>query len=707
MQGFYARLKKTSNHDAKLQECVTDVVDRLEDCQTSLDQPGMLLGKIQSGKTRGFLGIIAEAFDRDYDIALVLTKGTRTLAKQTVSRISHDFKEFIDDDEIAVYDIMEMPDPLTRSELRKKLIIIAKKEANNLKRVINFFQNEEQPKQVDKKLLLVDDEADMASVRFQKKNNDEDYSQGTIAQLIDDLRSIVKRTAFLQVTATPYALYLQPEEYEKSASNPFSFFCPKRPSFTVLLPIHSGYVGGEDYFGDYSQDDPRSYLHVKVSENEHAALRSGDGRKIREDHIWSSQNIKALRQAVMTFLVSVTIRRIQQETELPRPRKYAMIIHNDTQKSAHTWQYETVEKIRIAFESAAANSDPKFTDLFTLAYEDLSRSVLANGDKLPEKGLVLKSVIELITDGELIVQRVNSDVQVAPLLDPTTAELRLRTPANIFIGGSLLDRGITIPNLISFYYGRNPKRMQADTVLQHSRMYGNRDRKDLAVTRFYTSVAVHDRLRKIDKLENALREEFSARGANTSIVFIQNDSHSGIIPCAPNKVAMSDITTVRATDYYAPSSFDTIGGKVGQDCLQRIDSILLEKPESQLFDMPLNDVLEIIDIAKKAISLEEGGLFDWLAMTSLMNYYSKINDNGIVKVLVATDRAISQKSSDKSGKSLAGGDTIRKMLESSRSAPAIVMTRQNGVNLDWKGNMAFWLPILVSPTNTEPCVFAK
>jgi len=43
----------------------------------------MLLGKIQSGKTRGFLGIIADAFDNQFDIAIVLTKGVQRRGKRT------------------------------------------------------------------------------------------------------------------------------------------------------------------------------------------------------------------------------------------------------------------------------------------------------------------------------------------------------------------------------------------------------------------------------------------------------------------------------------------------------------------------------------------------------------------------------------------------------------------------------------------------
>jgi hypothetical protein len=79
-----------------------------------------------------------------------------------------------------------------------------------------------------------------------------------------------------------------------------------------------------------------------------------------------------------------------------------------------------------------------------------------------------------------MITKVNSDNEVEVLLDDF-GELKLRTPFNLFIGGQILDRGITIRNLIGFYYGRNPQRFQQDTVLQHSRMYGARPIDDLPV----------------------------------------------------------------------------------------------------------------------------------------------------------------------------------------------------------------------------------
>lgn len=411
--GFYSTLREARGDDEALQTCIESVVDQLE---SAIDpaRPGLLLGRIQSGKTRAFLGVVARSFDRGFDIALVMTKGTRTLASQTVKRIGRDFRTFIDNDEMMVFDIMETPDMLTRSELRRKLVIVAKKEHNNLDRVTTLLF-ETYPELGSRRIILIDDEADLASVRFTKKKGNDEVEQGTIASRIDDLRRLAgDRISFLQVTATPYALYLQPQDYEESAIASEVFY-PKRPAFTVLLPMHDAYVGGDDYFGGHGPDNLRYYLYVEVLDKEHDALRSNDGRTIRDDRLWISENILVLRRALLTFLASVSIRR-RQQSELEQPRaKFAMIIHNDTGKAAHTWQWDTVGRLARAFEAAATQDDPRLRAGIDAAYDDLARSVTANGGHLPTKHDIYQDVKSLILDGELNVQRVNSDVQLGPL----------------------------------------------------------------------------------------------------------------------------------------------------------------------------------------------------------------------------------------------------------------------------------------------------
>lgn len=702
---FYAKLREERGYPEELQHCIEEVVERLE-AATDPDSPGMLLGRIQSGKTGAFLGVIARAFDRGYDIAIVLTKGTRTLASQTVKRIGRDFKTFLDDD-IVLFDIMSAPDPLIRSEQRRKIIIVAKKQVNNLDRIQELFDTK-YPDWKNRAVLLVDDEADMASVRFSKKRGETQFDQGAIANRMDKLRRTVSRISFLQVTATPYALYLQPEGYQGSTSAR-EVFHPKRPTFTVLLPTHSAYVGGDDYFGGHGPDDPRYYLFQEVEPQEQDALRSADGRAIRDDRLWTSANVKMLRRSLLTFLLAVAIRRRQQAMADQTPKRYAMVIHNDTQRAAHQWQWETVSKIIAAFEAAAEVDDPRLRTLFDAAYEDLSRSVAADGGHMPSAADAFDDVKRMIVDGELNVQRVNSDVQLEPLLDPETAELRLRGQANIYIGGSILDRGITIPNLISFYYGRNPRRMQADTVLQHSRMYGARPRADLAVTRFYTSLAVFSRLQQINSLENALREAFENGAHEDGVVFIQNDARGAVVPCAPSKISLSDVVAVRPGEVLLPNGFDTIAQKALSKQVREIERLVPEAMRGldDFVDISLETAIEIVDAIAPTIEWAGRESFDWDAMRGLMRYFAE-KVGGEVKFLAHVDRRLNRENSkDRSGLSILGTPELRALVrDTRRRGPALILLRQDGTSaLEWKAG-PFWWPMLASPVGVKPCVFA-
>jgi len=705
---LYPRLRDRRGDDELLQQCVESVVDQL-DTANDPNRPGMLLGKIQSGKTRAFLGVIARAFDRGYDIAIVLTKGTKTLAKQTVKRIGLDFKEFIEQDEIFLFDIMSAPDRLTNSELRRKIVIVAKKQSQNLARIEDLFNSYPSLKQ--RRVLLVDDEADMASVRFSKRKGSREVAQGTIASQMDALRAGLSRISFLQVTATPYALYLQPESYEQ-VNDAQEVFYPKRPIFTEVLPIHGAYIGGDAYFGGHGPEDPRHYLFVEVDEKEHDALRSSDGRVIRSDRLWTGENIKTLRLSLITFILAVAIRREQQQ-ELDLPLlKYAMIIHNDTQRAAHSWQWDTVLKLITVFEDAAVSADERLKALFDEAYADLKESVHANRGHLPTSRKAFKAVCDLISDGEVNVQKVNSDVELESLLNQETAELQLRTKVNIFIGGSILDRGITVPNLLAFYYGRNPKRMQADTVLQHSRMYGARPIADLAVTRFYTSQGVYARLGVIHDLETALRQAFEGGAHDRGVVFIQRNAQGGVIPCSPSKVSLSDLVAIRPNVMHLPINFDAVAQSKLNAAMKKIEALIpLDCVGTKTFvKVPLVQALELIDLISKTLVSDGRSPFDWEAMKGLLEYYVSKADEKDKHVLIMAEkgrRLSKDKSGDRSGLSILGTDEFRKIaLAPTRRAPAIILLKQEGgAALGWKAG-PFWWPMLASPPQAKSCVFA-
>lgn len=702
---FYPRLKSFRNDDEALSDCIEDIVDELEKASTSGDKPGMLLGKIQSGKTRGFVGVIAKAFDRGFDMAIVLTKGTKTLSAQTVRRLESDFAEFIEDDEFMVVDIMNIPGTLRRSELRRKMIIVAKKQARNLDRLIDFIESHEDLQ--NRKVLLIDDEADLASVRFVRKAGSSAVNQGTIADQIDQLREMTDGIAFLQVTATPYSLYLQPADYDEASTN--YVFKPKRPAFTKLLPIHAGYVGGDDYFGPFEEDDPRAKLIVEVTEQEQDALRKPDKRRISAANVLSSDNVTGLRRAIITFVVAVGVRRWQQREGGERAKKYAMVIHNDIARAAHAWQDQVIDWIFHAIVDAAENDPTQLRPLFDAAFADLEASVLADKGKMPPRDDAFDALIDALQSDDVAVEKVNSDTDVMNLLD-ANAELKLRTPYNIWVGGNILDRGITIPNLISFYYGRNPKTMQADTVLQHSRMYGNRDRRDLAITRFYTSRAVYDRLYNINALEGSLRNAFETGAHDAGVIFIQSDAARRVRPCAPNKVLLSDVVAVSPSDMLAPSDFQTRGGAAMGTIQNELDRLI--KPEwrdiGSFVSVDRKIVISIIDAIEKSMEFDTVE-FEWDAMRGLVDYYADVAQGGDGKILLyaETGRRLTRAGSgDKSGRSILGTALRRKVLDEQRSKPALILLQQEGGReFGWTAHK-FWWPLFAAPTDAEPCVFA-
>src|SRR5579872_815587 len=104
---FYPTYKAAnSSFSADTFRCAEETMEELLKKATTSENPGMLLGKVQSGKTRTFISILALAFDNGFDIAIVLSKNSRALLEQTYKRLTNEFRVFIDDGELEIYDVM-------------------------------------------------------------------------------------------------------------------------------------------------------------------------------------------------------------------------------------------------------------------------------------------------------------------------------------------------------------------------------------------------------------------------------------------------------------------------------------------------------------------------------------------------------------------------------------------------------------------------
>jgi len=717
MNEMYNDFIETKNYSTDLQECIENTVDHLTNNRTNFNNPGMLLGKIQSGKTRTFIGIIALAFDRGFDICVIFTKGTKALAEQTLKRLDSEFFQFIENDEVKVYDIMGLP-PLTPYIKQQKLIFIVKKETNNLDHLVNLFVNN--PDLSQKRVLFIDDEADFASIGFKKDRTAQDgISMTVLAQKINSIRQGFENNySFLQVTATPYSLYLQPDGAIELNSDVFE---PIKPAFTSLVPIHDAYIGGQQYF-DTSQEpeSPYSKLYIRVPDNEIDVLNRRDQRYL--NNITTTPNLSVFRTSILNFLVGGTIRIIQNEVNRKR-YKCSFIIHTSTTRDRHQWQVELVEALLGRLTELAIEESQELSDLIEVSYNGLNESIVLNNDTPPTLEQVKQKVFEALRDGFVGVTKINSENEISALLD-RNGQLRLDNPFNVFVGGQILDRGITIDNFIGFFYGRNPNTFQQDTVLQHSRMYGARSSKDMAVTRLYTSNRIYNALLSVHEFDTALREAFEngIHNGDDSVVFVERDAQGVIRPCAPNKILITSTHTIKKHSRFLPVGFQTKARTHIQNTVSEIDKILNKASNgnfSQPFLIDVETVYHLIDLINSTFEFkdrhENKGLeWDYITFKAILRrLQSNIISHdlkGKIYCYVQTGRYLSRKKNNGLAFSNApdNTDTDRIIAKNVATETAcLILLKQNGQKDDGWRDAEFWWPILITPSNSRPAVFAS
>lgn len=709
---FFEKFLNDSRYGQVDIQAITETVQKLLDTETNLDRPGMLLGKIQSGKTKTFIAIIALAFDNGFDGAIILTKGTKALSKQTIERISKEFKDFTGREMLQPYDVMTMPKKLTGYEINQKLVFVAKKQSDNMDRLFDAFSNLALR---DKKILIIDDEADYASIGF-KKTKEEGIQINTTTSQIDSIRKLIKNSSFLQVTATPYSLYLQPESIEIKGTE----FKPIKPAFTQLVPVNKDYVGGDYYFNDsLDVENIASHLYIPITRQELEVLHKSDRRKFKIEEALKSNAISSLRLAIVGFIVGGCIRRLQDQRESKDVKKYSFLIHTESNKNAHAWQEDVVNTLYDQLSDAIHCNDPICDKLFTEAYTEFVKSIQLEGFYLPLVQDVIKLAKTALTEEWLMITKVNSEKQIEELLD-ADGQLKLRTPLNIFIGGQILDRGVTITNLIGFYYGRRPKIYQQDTVLQHSRMYGFRPKNDLAVTRFYTEPGIYQAMKAMHECDSALRTSFENADGDQSVVFIRKDEGGLIRACSPNKVLISKVTTLRPFRRILPIGFQTIYPTYLKPVIASIDKVIDEMggDDGEPFLMDADLAIEIIRKVQSTLQSEvdEGYQFDWDAAISIVRYLSRLSedvaDKDKVWCLVRKDRNLSRTVSAGSHALYSDApDTTRtEGVVAKRTAlnnPMLMLIRQNGAEeKGWRGSPFYW-PVIYAQKNVKTVIFSS
>jgi hypothetical protein len=573
----------------------------------------MLLGKVQSGKTRAFVGAIAIAFDSGFDIAIVLTKTSKPLAVQTIRRLQHDLAPAITDRrQVLTFDAAAKIGTLNGWEQSRKLIFLAKKHPKNLEHLKDAILRDH-PALVTKRVLVVDDEADFASVGYERRGGVLQVRR--VHRLINDLRTGLSNAVYLEVTATPYSLYLQPADIEEPSTG--QQYRALRPAFTKRVSIHKGYVGGDFYF-DRARETGHvaSFVHVSVPDVELNWMRRPS--HIPDNQLLTTPQLEALRRSIITFIVGGVM---LQHDEGPggSERLFSFIMHLERLRGVHSLHQDLAQRLIDRLKTADLDSAPVVSQI-DAAYRNLRASRTAGGLKTETLAALRPDIAEGFE--AITPEIVNSDTELSRLLDDS-GQLKQRSPFNIYIGGQSLDRGVTIANVIGFYYGREPRVAQQDTTIQHCRMYGDRPKQDLAVTRFYTSDAIYQRMRRMHEFDKMLWAQLTEREKDgekiddpADVFFLQRDPSGQIRPCSPSKIAISKVQWISSDGELVPHPFSAPDDEPTRRKVTRATARLKSfGQESTPIELTVSEACEALDMVCSAIRIDEGWEWDLQALS--------------------------------------------------------------------------------------------
>lgn len=730
------------------EKVVREMTDQLMMEGENATQPCLLLGKVQCGKTDTFLSIMGLCFDRGIDVAVVMTKGTNTLTKQTIERLNKDFRFFKNDGTygqkvvIYIYDILDLYKRGGLSDYQlndpaNKFIIVCKKENTNLKDLIELFENSEILRR--KKVLVCDDEADFASRAYYQRKGE--LSLLRIAEHIEKFVTLPAFCRYMQITATPYSLYLQPDGTVQLRDGQEA--SPWLPRYTGLVPIHDKYIGGKQYYVDSQEGeiDDEGIFHPA---NMYGCLYQPvdqiciDILSARNEFYLESrahsENLDSLNFAVVSYLFAAAVRTIQTKKKSNKKYYSSCLIHCEINKHKHVWQEELITEIIEDIKQAflhKANSDLHILDLESDAYESLklsnelgNRQGLIN-EKFPTFAEVEAEVKRILEYNDYTINVVNSEEpgKVATMLNDK-GQLRLEQALNFFIGGSILDRGITIDNMLCFFYGRDPKKFQMDTVLQHARMYGARDKEDMACTRFFTTPDIYDVLKTMNVFDDYLYQYLKAHRDT-----VQTDDFTSMVigydkrisPSAQNKYTPANTKVLKPYQRTYPVGFQTIEPTENNKLTKKIEEILQHAVEGKkanedgFYLVHYNDVVEILSLIREsytyATEYNNVGLeWDINDMVTPLEHLTYDTD-GMVLVTVRGDRNLSREREnifDKRGRFIdapeAGGE-IKIDKKNAIDRPVLVLLKQNGSkDLGWRGTAFYW-PVLTTPQNMNAGIF--
>ena len=545
----------------------------------SWDRRGMVVGHVQSGKTSNYVGLINKATDAGYKVIIVIAGTISSLRRQTQERIDEGYigksssayiNNYGENKIIGVgkYKVDTDIYSLTSSYYRtgdegdfnqsianrlnipigkNPVVFVIKKNKSILENLIDWFSKDSnirvvngQPKLFDVPALIIDDEADAASVNATKDIND----IKAINKLIRTLLNVFDQNTFVGYTATPYANLFIPQDFNDELTTVIkgkTYFIgedlfPKDFIINIIAP--KNYIGAAKIFGLENPITGESHepLNVfRVIDDYDPPFFKTINKNNKDD--LPEYLPESLETALKSFILTCAIRRLRGHEK----KHNSMLVHvalyvkwidrvallvNERMKdfknyiSANDTQYlKELEELFIndflpTTENIIENIDYKDSRIELHQWENVKAELKKAASKIDVRavhGTRSTTNLEYHNIDEIDYFRYDEGLSV------------------IAVGGGRLARGITLEGLSTSYYLRTTR--MYDSLMQMGRWFGYRPGY-VDLCRLYTTETIYEWFNHITMATEEMRydfDEMTTRNLKPKDFTLKVRNHHGLL----------------------------------------------------------------------------------------------------------------------------------------------------------------------------------
>lgn len=366
-------------------------------------------------------------------------------------------------------------------------------------------------------LFIVDDEADAASLNT-LVNRDK---QSSINKYLDAIKNGASSSLYLQVTGTPQAILLQ------------TMASGWHPYFTYYFQPGNGYLGGDFFFPNNGKPDCIDYL----------------------------ENIQRPTRSVIMRHLTVSAQILSSGGKISN-----CLFHPSVRQSAHQRFADEVTK---ELNWCVEHIHDDFTTELQKCYDALNP---IKSEKKSFSTILDTAKDLLISKGiKILVMNGKNDI----------ASTEYSTGCNFVIGGNTLGRGVTFPGLQTIYYTRTSKKPQADTMWQHSRMFGY-DR-DPSMMKIFIDEHLYKLFADINATNNSIIAQIE-RGIEDVKIYYPN----GLNPTRKNVLDNDHVEIISGGTNYYPFNPDN-------DSIDAISDLLKDfSNDESYYQVSLRFIKEIL-----------------------------------------------------------------------------------------------------------------